>query len=163
MQNSLKKTFRGFSLVELLVAMAIIGVLLGLVVFGISTAQLNSRDAQRRQKLADFQIAITDHQGRTNAYPTFSGAPTIMTVGTTTVGLAGPTQWQATGTTAPGATSTANTTSYCYATNTTNFVYIVGAKLESGAGAWAYVGETKSGQSLPAANSATRNSACTSL
>jgi len=164
MQLFFHTKYRAFSLVELLVAMAIIGVLLGLVVFGISTAQLNSRDAQRRQKLADIQIAITDYQGRTNSYPaTGSVAPTAtqLSFGTATVPVAGPAQYQlGTGAGPTGKVSNASATTYCYAANDPKYVYIVGAKLESGNGAWAYVGEVTSGNYLPGATGTTVIAGC---
>lgn len=51
---------KAFTLVELLVAMAIIGIILGLALFGISAAQRNARDTQRRAAIQDINAGIAD-------------------------------------------------------------------------------------------------------
>ena len=53
---------KGFSLVELLVAMAIIAVLISIAAYGIGIVQRSARNTQRRQMLADIQLLITDIQ-----------------------------------------------------------------------------------------------------
>jgi prepilin-type N-terminal cleavage/methylation domain-containing protein len=131
-----KKKLKGFSLVELLVSMAIIAVLLGLVGFGIATAQRSARDNQRQQKLSDIQLALEDFQIRKNRYPepqtefqlgsdqlvlTVSGGNDI------TVQFDGPTraQTEAQGTTAEGSV-------YCYQKADGGGGYLLGVKLENG-------------------------------
>ncbi len=54
------KTKKGFSLVELLVAMAIIAVLISIAAFGISIVQRNARNTQRRKELDNLRLTITE-------------------------------------------------------------------------------------------------------
>ncbi|MCA9385235.1 prepilin-type N-terminal cleavage/methylation domain-containing protein [Candidatus Dojkabacteria bacterium] len=54
------KNKKGFSLVELLVAMAIIAVLIAIAAFGIQILQRNARNTQRRKSLQDVQLVIAD-------------------------------------------------------------------------------------------------------
>jgi prepilin-type N-terminal cleavage/methylation domain-containing protein len=61
-----------FSLIELLVVMAIIAVLLGLAAFGIATAQRNQRNTQRRQVVSNIAVAMTDYQIEFKKFPTKS-------------------------------------------------------------------------------------------
>jgi|GEM_PF-2119662 len=64
-----RKSVSGFSLIELLVAMGIIAVLLALVAFGISIAQRNSRDTQRRQIGKDVEVKMADIYNIYGRYP----------------------------------------------------------------------------------------------
>jgi prepilin-type N-terminal cleavage/methylation domain-containing protein len=122
---------KGFSLVELLVSMAIIAVLLGLVGFGIATAQRNSRDSQRRQKVSDIKLALEDYLIRESSYPTeqseFCNGGDNLQIATSgdpiTIEVSGPTQ-------AADDTSTTGTR-YCYS-NDGQGGYILGALLENG-------------------------------
>lgn len=63
------KNKSAFTLLELLVAMAIIAVLLALAVFGILQVQKNSRETQRRKALEDVNIGIQDFYSRYGQYP----------------------------------------------------------------------------------------------
>lgn len=56
----MSKKLKGFTLVELLVAMAIIGIILGLALFGISAAQRNARDTERKAALQDINAGAAD-------------------------------------------------------------------------------------------------------
>lgn len=62
---------KGFTLLELLVAMAIIAVLLALAIFGILQVQKNSRETQRRKALEDINIGINDFYSRYGQYPSY--------------------------------------------------------------------------------------------
>jgi prepilin-type N-terminal cleavage/methylation domain-containing protein len=128
---------KAFSLVELLVSMAIIAILLGLAGFGIATAQRNQRNAQRRQAVANISLAITDYQTQYNKFPTkaqFStqGDKIILsapTGGTTfsEIPASGPAKPSTTGT-----TITNDSAYYCY--DVTGNGYLLGVKLESAIG-----------------------------
>lgn len=61
---------KAFTLVELLVAMAIIGVLLGLAIFGLASAQRAQRDTERRAALQDIHIGIQTFYETYSKYPT---------------------------------------------------------------------------------------------
>jgi prepilin-type N-terminal cleavage/methylation domain-containing protein len=63
---------KAFTLVELLVTMAIIAVILGMTVFGISLAQRASRDAQRRNAVDDVGLALQSYFELNNSYPSTS-------------------------------------------------------------------------------------------
>jgi len=131
---------KGFSLVELLVSMAIIAVLLALVGYGISIAQRNSRDSQRRQKIADLQLALQDYQQKYNTFPAdidvhavTSGTSITMT-NSADVGGAVDENLNLSGPTKPSGTnkSDAGSTGYCYHNDTANGGYELGAALEAG-------------------------------
>lgn len=123
----MRKKLKGFTLVELLAAMAIIAILIGLAGFGISIALRNSRDTQRKSKLSDIQLAINEYYTSQNAYPaTITGAGSstqIQVTGGSAVPVKGATKSLATGTTTGG-------TNYHYAVVTDG--YLLCAELESG-------------------------------
>ncbi|MFW5702457.1 MAG: type II secretion system protein [Candidatus Dojkabacteria bacterium] len=132
--SKLKRKVQGFSLVELLVTMAIIAVLLGLVGFGIATAQRNSRDSQRRQTVSDVRLALEDYLTRTNQYPTaaqFSQDGTQITIGSGVLPAGSEIQIEVSGAQVPAATTGSGGTQYCYQADG-NGGYILGAKLENG-------------------------------
>jgi prepilin-type N-terminal cleavage/methylation domain-containing protein len=54
----MNKKLNAFTMVELLVAMAIIGILIGLSIYGVGLAQRAGRDSQRRGALDDINKAI---------------------------------------------------------------------------------------------------------
>lgn len=61
---------KAFSLIELLVAMAIIAALLALVAFGIATAQRNSRNTQGRNGVSKIKTGLEDYSTKHGRYPT---------------------------------------------------------------------------------------------
>lgn len=63
------KNKKGFTLLELLVAMAIIAVLIALAVFGIMQVQRNSRETQRIKALEDLNLGIQAFYNRCGEYP----------------------------------------------------------------------------------------------
>lgn len=75
------KKQKGFSLVELLVVLAIVGILMGLAVAGIRIVQQVNRDTQRRALVKDIQLALESYQERFNRYPTGTGGINV-TAGT---------------------------------------------------------------------------------
>jgi len=65
--------------------MAIIGILIGLAIFGITLVNRNARDTQRKSVLNDVYAAVTDYYNRTGAYPaSIYFGTTAATVGSTT-------------------------------------------------------------------------------
>lgn len=63
------KAKKAFTLLELLVAMAIIAVLIALAIFGIIQVQRNSRETQRRKAAEDINIGIQDYYTNYGEYP----------------------------------------------------------------------------------------------
>ncbi len=121
---------KAFTLVELMVAMAIVAVLIGLSVFGISTAQRVLRDNQRRDAVKNIAAGLNAYYAQNAEYPTditVSNNGTIVNIsGTLDVPLNGiaKTREQNDG------QSTAADTTYCYALTSTG--YKLGSKLEDG-------------------------------
>lgn len=64
------KSKKAFTLLELLVAMAVIAVLISLAVYGILQVQKNSRETQRRKALEDINIGINEYYSLYGEYPT---------------------------------------------------------------------------------------------
>jgi prepilin-type N-terminal cleavage/methylation domain-containing protein len=58
-----------FTLVELMVAMAIIGVLLGLAVFGVSAALTAQRNTERKAALQDISMGMRVYEDASGASP----------------------------------------------------------------------------------------------
>jgi prepilin-type N-terminal cleavage/methylation domain-containing protein len=85
-------TAGGFSLIELLVVVAIIGILSALIYPNVSGSRAKARDAQRVSDIAQFQLAISLYYDRCGVYPeggdtalttsTNNGCPTGITFGT---------------------------------------------------------------------------------
>ncbi len=69
----LTKNDRGFSLVELLVVLAIVGILMALAVGGIRIVQEVNRDTQRKSLSRDIQLALESYQEKENEYPDVIG------------------------------------------------------------------------------------------
>ncbi len=60
---------RGFTLIELLVVISIIGILLGLSVFGLQGARLSARDARRKSDLEAIRSGLEMYKADCNSYP----------------------------------------------------------------------------------------------
>ncbi|HRN86501.1 MAG TPA: type II secretion system protein [Candidatus Dojkabacteria bacterium] len=75
------KAKKAFTLLELLVAMAIIAVLIALAIFGIIQVQRNSRETQRRKAAEDINIGIQDY------YTNYGEYPDVLTFGTISTGV----------------------------------------------------------------------------
>lgn len=123
---------KAFTLVELLVAMAIIAILLGLAVFGITIVQQNARDTQRRSKVNDVEIALNGLIASSITLPAnfTAGTATTITAGSTTIQLPGALSRSASATWVDDTTSAI--TDYCYGNTSGTSLYVVGATLEGG-------------------------------
>lgn len=129
----MRKKLQGFTLVELLAAMAIIAILIGLAGFGITIALRNSRDTQRKSALNNMQLVINDYYTRQSAYPASatkgtSTASLVFKDGSgTAVGDAVPLK----GGTIIAASTSSSGTLYKYGVPATGGGYYLCAKLES--------------------------------
>lgn len=130
----LKKRLSAFTLVELLVAMAIISVLIGLAIGAISLTQRVSRDGERRSAVAEINAGLNAYYGSTATYPDkgASGSTSSnllrrvgedVVVGTITINLRGAARAQS--------DTDVNGALYCYRKNTNG--YLLGVLLEDGA------------------------------
>lgn len=107
---------RGFSLLELLVVISIIGILVAMGAVAYSTAQKKGRDARRTGDMKAIQSAMEQHYATEGAYPDTIGAAEL-------VAILGP------------APSDPGSNTYTYAdVNLTTTGYCICAELESGVG-----------------------------
>lgn len=67
--NQMKHTNRGFTLVELLVVITIIGILIGLSAFGLAGARESSRDARRKADMELIRSGLELYRSDCNTYP----------------------------------------------------------------------------------------------
>lgn len=125
-KNQLKKGKQAFTLVELMVAMAIIAVLMGLAAFGIATALRVLRDNQRRDAVRNISVALNAYYADRATYPTSIG----LTAAAANIpsGMSVPLNGVARAT--ANTTASATLTPYCYSVTADGFR--LGAKLESG-------------------------------
>ena len=63
-------SWAGFTLIEVLVAIAIIGVVFGVIISSTNALQKNSRDTQRKADLRNIQTALQQYYADQNFYPT---------------------------------------------------------------------------------------------
>ena len=69
-----KKILDGFTLLELLVVIGIIGILVSLITVSFANAQKSGRDSRRRQDLVSIQNAMEQYYAANNfQYPTCGG------------------------------------------------------------------------------------------
>lgn len=71
--SSFQQKSRGFTLLELLVVISIIGLLIALGVASYTTAQQNGRDAKRRSDMKAVQSAFEQYYAVNGAYPDDAG------------------------------------------------------------------------------------------
>lgn len=67
---------KGFTLIEMLVVISIIGILAGLTLTGIGTARKNARDTQRKSDLQQYKVTLEAYATNNNSqYPnrTYNG------------------------------------------------------------------------------------------
>ncbi len=79
----------GFTLIELLVVISIIGILIGLSVFGLQGARKSSRDAVRKADLEQIRSGLGMYKADCNSYPltanfSLPGASTLAGNGSST-------------------------------------------------------------------------------
>lgn len=120
------KRGKGFSLIELMVAMGIIAFLISLSLLGLNILQRNSRDARRVEKLTAISKEVNNFRISNLRYPV-SGSdlvftPEKVTIGTNEVEL----ELQ----TVSGPQTSTSSTKYFYEVSLTGFVLC--AQLESG-------------------------------
>lgn len=85
--SSPKKLFRGFTLIEILIAVTIISALIGITILVIKPDSIRKRvrDAQRKKDLEIIALALEQYYADNNKYPNtnFAGLTTALTGGST--------------------------------------------------------------------------------
>lgn len=71
--NKLKLNKRGFTLVELVVVVAIIAILSAVVITNINSSRSKARDAKRISDIAQIQLALEQYFNRCGVYPAAGG------------------------------------------------------------------------------------------
>ncbi len=82
MQKSTRNTRFGFTLVELLIVIAIIGVLTGISVFALVGTRESARDTKRKTDLEGIKSALEIYKADCNRYPPSSGSGSFSFGGT---------------------------------------------------------------------------------
>lgn len=63
------KTKRGFTLIEIMVVVSIIGILVSILVLSFNEARQNSRDNARKASLKQLQLALETYKAQNGRYP----------------------------------------------------------------------------------------------
>ncbi len=71
MYSSSKHTKKGFTLIEVIVVIAIISILLSVVLFAIVQARKDGRDKKRVSDLANIELALTLYKEKNRDYPVY--------------------------------------------------------------------------------------------
>lgn len=121
----MKKSSSAFTLIELMVAMGIVGVLLTMSIVGITIVQQSLRNTQRRDSLNSLNLAINSYYGNFGTFPTNSdirfSRDAIYLDGDKIADLSGATRANAT-------VTSDQFTQYCF--NSNGGSYELGANLE---------------------------------
>ena len=152
----------GFTLIELMVVIAIIAILSGIILASFSAAKAKSRDGQRISDTAQIQLALAGYFNQCNAYPssltipsgstTDPGCPSGVNLGTFISKI-------------PTPPTGANQANYVYLTATSNSIiddYMLEATLEGNS---TVSSESLSGvpSDISAANGSSANYTCTGV
>lgn len=73
-------TYRGFTIIELLVVVAIIGLLASIVIASLSSTRMNARDARRISDIATLQKALALYATNQEPFP-IETTPIVITTG----------------------------------------------------------------------------------
>ena len=76
----------GFTLVELMIVMAVIAILVTMAFFGLSKAQASARDVQRQQTMSAIRAALERYYGDVRVYPTAGTGATQWSTFLTNIG-----------------------------------------------------------------------------
>ena len=114
-----KKNKKGFTLLELMVAMGVIAILAAMSIYGISLVQKSLRNTARRKAAQDINLAVQQYYEATANYPAYNTAAGIRFFADR-VEVNSQVVYRFTGATVPQNTTTAvdsTYTRYCYSVN----------------------------------------------
>lgn len=78
MPKTFKKVQQGFTIIELLIVIAIIGILAGLVLNNFQGAQAKARDVQRRADINAIHGKLEEYYNNNNGYPDGALSTTVL-------------------------------------------------------------------------------------
>lgn len=78
MPKTFKKVQQGFTIIELLIVIAIIGILAGLVLNNFQGAQAKARDVQRKADINSINAKLEEYYNTNNGYPDGNLSTTIL-------------------------------------------------------------------------------------
>lgn len=81
------RTQKGFTLIELIIVMVVIGILASIVYVSFTTTQQRSRDAQRDRDIMDVQRALDKYYAANGAYPSVGADNTAYDLSTLSTAL----------------------------------------------------------------------------
>lgn len=139
---------RGFTLVELLIVIAIIAVLSGIIMSALSSAQKGSRDARRRSDLKQYQTSLMAHKiVNFDVFPNYTSCATAPCAVTTTTSIPASTLVSNQSMSKALLDPTNNSTyRYMYRTSTTGDNFGMCAQLERNTAKMFVVGPTYTGE-----------------
>lgn len=73
----MRKFFQGFTMIELLIVIAIIGVLATIFVASYPNAAKRARDARRQSDIRQYQVAVEKYANKNNGFFPTSGGATV--------------------------------------------------------------------------------------
>ncbi len=76
--SNLFNTKRGFTLIEIVVVIAVIGILASVVIANVQSAKMKARDTQRMSDLQNIQVALRIYKDANGTYPS---SPTAQVIG----------------------------------------------------------------------------------
>ncbi|MDP2855678.1 MAG: type II secretion system protein [bacterium] len=83
------KKQKGFTLIEMLIVVSIIGILSALILVGLSQFRLRGRDARRIADLKQVQNGLEIYYTRNSAYPDVSGGTAVLNWAALTAAITG--------------------------------------------------------------------------
>ena len=125
------KTDKGFTIIELLVAMAILGLLIAILIPGIAIVRRGARNTARRTSLQAIQALVEESYATTRSYPGVSGnAPSTSAIAPATIIAAVDQQFAGNITARPNCTTVPNQNQFFYRYTTTGTGYTLTACME---------------------------------
>jgi prepilin-type N-terminal cleavage/methylation domain-containing protein len=72
---------RGFTLIELLIVIVVLGILSGIVLFGVSTLKSDSKGSACKADKANVETALETYKAKNGSYPTYTADQSALITG----------------------------------------------------------------------------------